>query len=172
MDETIVLETTADVEKGIADDLQADLQEATGLPVIRGDEVTLLAEDRDPRNPRYKSSLILYHLPEVPPGRLLLLLTGADIFSGSLNFVYGHADPANRKAMVSTFRLANDPVAGPATPEELRRRLFTEALREVGLMRGLEDCDEPTCAMCFAFTLYDNERKLPAYCERCSGLLS
>lgn len=171
MAQTIVLATTGEVGPGVLEDLRSDLAGATGLPVVIGPTLGLSPDDRDSRWDKYRSSLVLHHMPAVPPNELLLLVTAANIYAGSLTFVYGSADPANRRAVVSIARLATDPVAGPASPEQLRTRLLTEALHELWHLRGLEHCDDPACAMTFSFNLYDADRRQPAYCSRCSGLL-
>ncbi len=171
MAQTIVLSMTEEVDAGILDQLRADLAEATGFPVVAGPTLAISPDDRDARWDKYRSSLILHRMPAVPPDELLLLITTVNIYAGNLGFVYGSADPANRRAVVSTARLAADPVKGPASPEQLRTRLLTEALHELGHLRGLEHCDDPACAMAFSFNLYDADRRRPAYCTPCGGLL-
>lgn len=167
---TVRLITTGDVDETTVELLQRDLEE-TGLSVERGDAIALAAEDRDKGRDRYRSALVLHRLPNVPPSEWLLVVTGADLFAGGLNFVYGQADPTLRRAVVSVARLERDAVAGPATPQQLRRRLLTETLHVLGHLRGLEHCSNHECAMHFTFTMYDTDRKLPTYCERCRELL-
>ena len=170
MAQTIRLATTGDVDETVVQQLQADLAE-TGLSVERGEAVGLVDADRDRRRDQYRSSMVIHHFPDAPPEEFLLVLTRSDIYAGSLNFVFGQSDYATRRAVVSLARMVEHPVTGPATPEQVRQRLLVETLHELGHLRGLEHCDDPSCAMHFAFSLYETDRKTPAYCDRCSALL-
>ncbi len=100
----------------------------------------------------------------------VLLITGRDLYVPGFNFVFGYAP--GKKGVVSTYRLS------PATyGEEFDRglyfsRILKEVIHEVGHMVGLMHCTSRGCVMSFSNTVYDVDRKLDRFCDKCSEKLS
>ena len=104
--------------------------------------------------------------PPVRNGTLLLFgITGADLFSPGMNFVFGVASTG--RALISTFRLRPE-VYGIAPNSKLYRwRVVTEAVHELGHALGLPHCEYPGCVMYFSTWIGDTDRKGPGFCYRC-----
>jgi archaemetzincin len=159
----VVLVTLGHVDEALVPGLAEGLERVAGMDVERGGALELVAEDRSPRSGQYRSSLVLYRLPAAPLDRFLLVLTEEDLHGGGLHFVFGHADPQSRRAVVSTARLKDQEDPSGATTA---RRLLVEALHELGHLAGLGHCPEPSCPMNPFFTLYELDQRSPAYCPR------
>jgi archaemetzincin len=148
-------------------ELSAALPGAAGVEVESGPAADFVPGDFDRRRGKYQSSLVIYHLPEAPAGHHLLAVTEADLYGGGWNFVFGHADPKTRRAVVSLAQLGDEQAAAA----DRGRRLLTETLHELGHLEGLEHCDQPACAMTPYYALFELDQRRPEYCPRCSGLL-
>jgi len=96
---------------------------------------------------------------------LYLGITGADLFSSGMNFVFGVA--STRKALISTFRLRPEFYGMPSNQKVYRWRVLIEAIHELGHTLGLAHCDYPGCVMYFSNWIGDTDRKGPKFCYRC-----
>ena len=94
-------------------------------------------------------------------GRVSLILTGRDLFSASLNFVFGLARRDLQAAVVSWHRLRDDNIT------VFGDRLAKEMVHEVGHLEGLEHCPDPTCVMWFSNTLQETDKKGLNFCHIC-----
>lgn len=96
---------------------------------------------------------------------LLLGITGEDLFSPGMNFVFGIATTG--RALVSTFRLRPEVYGMPPAGKLYRWRVLTEAVHELGHALGLPHCEHPGCVMYFSTWIGDTDRKGPGFCYRC-----
>lgn len=96
---------------------------------------------------------------------LCLGITGVDLFSPGMNFVFGVASTG--KALISTFRLLPELYGIPSNPKVYRWRVVTEAIHELGHAMGLAHCGYPGCVMYFSNWIGDTDRKGPQFCYRC-----
>jgi archaemetzincin len=103
------------------------------------------------------------------PETVLLGITGTDLFSPGMNFVFGIATPG--KALISVFRLRPEFDGKGPDPELFRRRVLTEAVHELGHALGLQHCEYPGCVMYFSNWIGDTDRKGPGFCFRCARAL-
>jgi archaemetzincin len=103
------------------------------------------------------------------PGTVLLGITGADLFSPRMNFVFGIA--GRGRALVSVFRLRPEFHGIEQDPGLFRKRVLTEAVHELGHALGLAHCEFPGCVMYFSNYIGDTDRKGPGFCFRCARAL-
>ena len=92
----------------------------------------------------------------------VLGVTSSDLYSGSLNFIFGIASLGGGEALISTHRLREG-----AGEKEYLSRILKEALHELGHNMGLEHCENPTCVMHFSNSLSDTDRKKDEFCYKC-----
>ncbi len=117
---------------------------------------------------QYHSSAILRRLgAAMNAGDFLLGVTDVDLFIPETPFVFGEADREARTAVISVFRLWQ---GGPL--EAQQRRLSGEALHQIGHLIGLSNCEDPKCAMFFATTLAECDRRGPELCNSCRNELA
>ena len=93
---------------------------------------------------------------------IVLGITGKDIFSETLNFVFGLAKFSGKSALISLNRLHEG-----TNVDCYYNRAFKEALHEIGHCLGLSHCDEPLCIMHFSNSLADVDNKSSLYCDHC-----
>jgi archaemetzincin len=102
---------------------------------------------------------------------VVLGVTGVDLTTPGLNFVFGLADPATRCAVISLARLYPEFYGQPRNPGLFKARAVTEAVHELGHLLGLGHCPDPACVMFFSNSLGDTDRKGPGFCVLCRELL-
>ena len=114
---------------------------------------------------QYLADGLLADLASRTSSGTLLGITGADLFSGRMNFVFGVA--CTGRALISTFRLRPEFYGDPPNQKVYRWRVLTEAIHELGHARGLPHCEYPGCVMYFSTWIGDTDRKGPEFCYRC-----
>jgi len=100
------------------------------------------------------------------PRERVLAITNYDLYSESLNFVFGLAESFGKCAVISLFRLRIG-----VDEEGFHRRMVKEAIHEIGHMLGLSHCVKPTCVMFFSNALVHTDRKKTSWCEGCEKKL-
>jgi archaemetzincin len=97
----------------------------------------------------------------------ILGIIDLDLYVSKLNFVFGEA--RQRVAIISLTRLRNEFYNLPKDETLFRKRVFTEAVHELGHTYGLRHCVNPNCVMFFSNTLTDTDKKGPDFCQRCKN---
>ena len=144
------------------------------------DEIPLEESDYDSIRRQYNATSILnkiaYHLQEKQYFRILGILD-EDIFSGSLNFVFGLATNPNAKilsfpiaALISITRLREDFYRRPTNNALFELRVLKEAIHELGHTFGLKHCNN-YCIMKFSNSLRDTDNKPKKFCDSCHNKL-
>ena len=116
---------------------------------------------------QFHSNAIMRRLLTVkePGARLMLGVCDVDLFVPDAQFVYGEADRESKTAVFSVFRLKAD-------GDVYRRRVHIEALHQAGHLVGLSYCEDVRCAMFFATSLSDCDRRNQALCNNCRNELN
>lgn len=119
---------------------------------------------------QYNSSLILQLLrcsvEKGDDGRILAV-ESVDLYAGSLNFVFGEADPSAGTAVVSICRLKPEFYGEAPNSDLFFSRLVKESVHELGHTFGLGHCRDPACVMHFSNSIFDTDLKGPDFCHRC-----
>ncbi len=118
---------------------------------------------------QYNSTVLLKMLLNDPTGGAsrVLGVTGVDLFTPVLTYVFGEAQLEGRAAVVSVHRLRPEVYGLAADEELLYRRLETEAVHELGHTFGLLHCAERTCVMGSSTYAEEIDLKSAAFCRRC-----
>ena len=144
------------------------------------DGILLEESDYDSIRRQYNATSILnkiaYHLQEKQYFRTLGIID-EDIFSGSLNFVFGLAMSPNVKilsfpivALISITRLREEFYRRPINNTLFELRVLKEAIHELGHTFGLKHCNK-YCIMKFSNSLRDTDNKPKKFCESCQNKL-
>ena len=99
-------------------------------------------------------------------------ITGVDMYTAGLNFVFGEAQCPGRAAVVSTFRLRPEFYGEPPDRTLFLERCAKEVVHELGHTFGLGHCSDRRCVMSFSNSIYDTDVKGLGFCDRCSKLLT
>ena len=120
----------------------------------------------NPKRQQHSARAILECLPAGNAERVLAVV-GQDLYVPSMNFVFGLADLAGRRALVALPRL-RDSFYGRRHDEAcFRVWVIKEALHELGHTYGIEHCRDKLCVMAFSNSLTDTDAKGQAFCQRC-----
>lgn len=93
--------------------------------------------------------------------------TDVDLFVPEVPFIFGEADRSTRSAIISLTRLM--PESGPTDNrnELAHKRLVSEAIHQLGLIRGLAHCPNNRCVMFYAATAQDIDKRGSSMCANC-----
>ncbi|MDV3278008.1 MAG: hypothetical protein LYZ69_06015 [Nitrososphaerales archaeon] len=151
-----------DIEIEIIDQVVAIVSEKLGA------DVSLLGRAEchtgfDPARGQWRADKVIRGSVErfSSPSRFCIGLTGMDLYTPPLNFVFGLALRREGLAVVSWHRLRNESGAFVA-------RLAKEVIHEVGHLEGLEHCYNDSCIMWFSNTLTETDRKGLDFCPACA----
>ncbi len=151
-------------DNAVLEDLRQPLEEAFGQSVQVGEKMELPEASWNSQRGQYLASAILN---ELSPSDRVLGVVDVDIYAHGLNFVFGEADIARRRALISLARLGQEYYELPRDENLFRERTLKEAVHELGHTFGLEHCHCPTCVMHFSNSLHDTDLKGWQLCPRC-----
>lgn len=122
---------------------------------------------------QYNSTKLLRLLLEDPqdPAERTLGVTGVDLFTPVLTYVFGEAQLNGRAAIVSIHRLRTEVYGLPPDEALAYERLHKEAVHELGHTHGLLHCRSIGCVMGTAAYAEEIELKTAAFCGHCLALL-
>lgn len=169
----IVLIPIGNIDSATLEALRHPLQDVFGQRMKIGDSIALPRESWNEQRGQYLASQLLAELPSLShTGDRVLGVVDVDIFAPGLNFVFGEADIAKKRALISLDRLRQGFHDLPQDENLFQKRVLKEAVHELGHTYGLGHCPEPTCVMYFSNSLYDTDLKGWNFCSICQGKLS
>lgn len=150
-------------------DLAADLARTFEISCRIEEEWLDAAFAFDSRRGQYYSTALLERLAgfTAPPAARVLGVGSVDLFVPILTFVFGEAQLAGSRAVVSHYRLAE-----PERPELLRERLAKESTHELGHTFGLRHCADWNCVMSSSHSVERLDVKSEAFCLRCRRVVN
>lgn len=131
-----------------------------------GAGVPLPGDAFDARRRQYSANTILNQLPPGGGARVLGVVD-ADMYVPELNFVFGLADPQQRRAVIALPRLRETADGRPDKLSLFLARAAKEAIHELGHTYGLAHCSDPRCVMAFSNSLADTDYKGCEFCPNC-----
>ncbi|MFA5399565.1 MAG: archaemetzincin family Zn-dependent metalloprotease [Dehalococcoidia bacterium] len=157
-----------DIDAGVLQQLKDGLEAVFGCPVRIDQSIEIPQDAFDRARDQYLSDILLDRLRRhEQKADHLLGVTGADIFTHGLNFVFGQADDVNRVAVISLNRLRDEQSALEGGEQLLLERSLKEAVHELGHTLGLVHCGDVKCVMHFSNSLVDTDVKGLYFCSRC-----
>jgi len=157
-----------DIDQTILKELKGGLETVLGCCVKIVEQIAIPDRAFDPSRNQYLSDAIISSLRQQKQKSAHLLgVTGVDIYTDDLNFVFGQADGADRVALISLNRLRDEDCALPGGEKLLAERSLKEAVHELGHTLGLGHCGDTGCVMHFSNSLIDTDVKGRYFCSRC-----
>jgi len=164
----IVLVPIGNADKAILEALSQPLEEVFGQRTQIGDSLALPWESWNRHRSQYLASLLLAKLPSLPRlGDRVLGVVDVDIFARGLNFVFGEADIAGRRVLISLQRFRQEFYGLPHDENLFRERALKEAVHELGHTYRLGHCSDPACVVHFSNSLRDTDFKGWNFCPNC-----
>jgi len=168
----IYLIRSGDLDQSLLLDLLTDLKDVFQAEIeIYSDDFPTLTEAHDKRRDQYIAETYIEYIRALDfydtTSIRIVVVTSVDLFSPMMNYVFGIAEHPGKGAVVSTYRLNFNEHDG----KRMYTRLLKEVMHELGHTFGLSHCSDPKCAMAFATTVLDVDKKNSALCDRCSTSL-
>ena len=160
------------IDNDILEALKSPLEKVFGQSTLIGNRMTLPGESWNERRGQHLASMLLALIPFSRPGDRALGIVDVDIFAPGLNFVFGQADVAGRRAIISLWRLRQAYYGLPQDDNLFRERALKEAVHEIGHTYGLGHCRNRSCVMHFSNTLSDTDLKEWKFCPVCQQKVS
>lgn len=112
-------------------------------------------------------------LAQLQPGTAerILGVVDLDLFVPQLNFVFGLADPFERRAVIALPRLRESFYGAHDDDALFLARTVKEAVHELGHTYGLSHCRDRRCVMVFSNSLIDTDDKGREFCAKCKKQL-
>jgi archaemetzincin len=169
----IILRPIGIVEAEIVTALKEQLALVFGCPVRIALSLAVPELAFHTERAQYRASLFIDMIvrQEILKGEKLLGITGVDLFSKDLNFVFGEASPSQNAAVISLYRLRDEISDGLPDNELVLKRTVKEAVHELGHLFGLDHCSNTRCVMHFSSCLADTDIKENSFCSKCQPKL-
>lgn len=148
-----------------AESARGDLAAVSAADVVVASPIDLPSDAYDRDRGQYRAGDLLEALAirHDPRWSRLLGVANVDLYAPGLNFVFGEADPTRGLAVFFIARLLSDKRPG-ASSDDVRQRIATEAIHELGHTYGLRHCADRHCVMWFSNTLAQTDRKGTSFC--------
>ena len=163
----ILLIPLGEVTEAALEAIRQPLEEVFGQRTRIGDRLQLPQEGWNQHRGQYLATMLLtlIHLPK--SGDRVLGVANVDLFAPGLNFVFGQAETAGKRALISLTRLRQEFYGLPRDENLFRERVLKEAVHELGHTYGLGHCPDPGCVMHFSNSLLDTDVKEWNFCPAC-----
>lgn len=155
------------IDESLLNYIRKEIKSRIKIPVLFGFEIRPPDSSFNSYRNQYEAGIILSYLEKNFDDKVLAI-TDKDIYTSTLNYVFGLSKIRSKAAIVSTFRMkpqSND-------KELLQERLLKECLHEFGHVLGLQHCKEKGCVMNASNNIRDIDNKSTEFCHMCQIALS
>ncbi|MCM8799917.1 MAG: archaemetzincin family Zn-dependent metalloprotease [Candidatus Omnitrophica bacterium] len=123
----------------------------------------------NPERKQFHAGTLIDKLKKIYPLRegLILAILDVDLYTESLNFIFGEARLQERIALISITRLRQEFYGLAKDDKIFYQRVLKEAVHELGHLFGLSHCANPKCVMHFSNSLLDTDIKDYKFCPLC-----
>lgn len=163
----IVLVPIGNIDEAALEALRQPLEEVFHQRTTTGDRVSLSPENYYHSRRQYLAPPLLSLIPLPKPVNRALGVVDVDTFAPGFNFVFGVADTAGGRALVSLPRLRQEFYSLLQNENLFRERVLKEAVHELGHTYGLGHCPNLACVMHFSNSLEDTDLKGWNFCPIC-----
>jgi archaemetzincin len=170
----IILNVLSNVDNNLLEALKNRLGPAFGKKVEIRYDIHDLTYAYDPKRRQYVSPRVIARLRRIKknPGDLILGITDVDLFAPDYEYVYGEAEMASGTATLSLFHLQSKRQKKQTNQYLLEKRVFREAVHELGHLYSLNHCSNPGCVMNTCPCVNDIDKAGQEFCEQCDGTLT
>jgi len=173
LDAPIMLLPIGRIDLGAFDFIRPPLQDIFGRAVEFGSRLPVPKYAFNPTRGQYHSGAIMKRIEEARRAEwdAAIGISMEDLFVPEVPFIFGEADRSTRSALLSLARLRPDSGSMESREESMRRRLVSEAVHQVGLLRGLAHCPNNRCVMFYAALVQEIDKRGSSLCANCKKRL-
>ncbi len=162
------------VEQALLEHVCGELRKVFGACRVAKMCLEVPGEAFNPARRQHRSDLFLAALAEHAKNsnaEKVLGVTEEDLYTGSLNFIFGHAMVGGEACIVSLRRLRNAFYGRREDEALFRERAVKEAIHELGHCFSLQHCSDKRCVMVFSNSIAEVDYKTRDFCKKCEGQL-
>jgi archaemetzincin len=170
----IALIPIGNLEERLIRSLVSPLSATFGRSVVAHKSLPVPKYAYNPSRTQYHSAAILkrVELMRQKQWDSAIGIVDVDLFVPEVPFIFGEADRSTRSAIISLTRLRPEVGSQESRFETLSKRLLSEAIHQMGLIRGLAHCPNNRCVMFLSSTVQDTDKKGVQFCANCRKRLA
>jgi archaemetzincin len=162
------------IEERVLKALVAPLNATFGRQVTMAKQLPVPKYAFNPSRGQYHASAILKRVEtlRLTEWDCAIGVVDVDLFVPDVPFVFSEADRSTRSAVISVARLRPEIGSADSRLDTLSRRLLSEIVHQMGLIRGLAHCPNNRCVMFMSTTVQDTDKKGVQFCANCRKRLA
>src|SRR5262245_32346601 len=169
LDAPMVLVPVGTIDETLLERASKSLQETFQRPANVHRSLPVPKYAYNPTRAQYHSAAILKRVEtlRVAEWDAAIGIVDVDLFVPEVPFIFGEADRSTRSAIISLTRLRPETGTNDSKREGTFKRLMSECIHQIGMIRGLAHCPNNRCVMFFSATVQDTDKKGMAFCANC-----
>lgn len=169
VDAPIVMVPVGTIDEALLERAAKSLQETFQRPATVHRALPVPKYAFNPTRAQYHSAAILKRVEtlRVAEWDAAIGIVDVDLFVPEVPFIFGEADRSTRSAIISLTRLRPETGTAESKRELGFKRLMSECIHQIGMIRGLAHCPNNRCVMFFSATVQDTDKKGMAFCANC-----
>jgi len=173
-DAAIVIVPIGQIDERVLKSISVPVATSFGRHVILAKPLPVPKYAFNPTRAQYHSAAILKRVESMrdEAWESAIGLVDVDMFVPEVPFVFSEADRSTRSAVISLARLRPEIGGTDARHDSLCRRLVSEIIHQMGLIRGLAHCPNNRCVMFLSSTVQDTDKKGTQFCANCRKRLA
>jgi len=170
----IAVVPVGNIDERLVRALVAPLGAAFGRPINLLKALPVPKYAFNPSRAQYHSAAILKRVETIRTREwdAAVGVVDVDLFVPEVPFIFGEADRSTRSAIISITRLRPDLGSQDTRFDALQKRLLSETIHQMGLIRGLAHCPNNRCVMFLSSTVQDTDKKGVQFCANCRKRLA
>lgn len=168
-DAPVIILPIGEVDEAMLQGITAEVGAMYGRRVVVEKSLPVPKYAYNPSREQYHSASILKRVESAmqPEWDAAIGVVDVDLFVPEVPFIFGEADRSTRAAIISLSRLRPEMGAVDSRSELLRKRLASEVIHQMGLIRGLAHCPNNRCVMFMSTTVQETDKKGLQLCANC-----
>lgn len=165
----VVIVPIQPVDLAVIDRVRGPLEEMYQRPTMIASPLPAPKYAFNPTRGQYHSASILKRVQaaRIDSWDCAIGIGNMDLFEPETPFIFGEADRSTRSAIISLRRLWPEFSSPEQRRELMQKRLMSEAIHQVGLIRGLAHCPNNRCVMFQSTCVQDTDKKGVSMCANC-----
>lgn len=165
----VMLVPVGKLNEGAIERIRPALEEIYRRPTALHKALPVPKYAYNPTRGQYHSSSILKRVESLYDNvwDCAIGFTDVDLFVPEVPFIFGEADRSTRAAIISLTRLTPDSGPAESRHDVMMKRLVSEAIHQLGLIRGLAHCPNNRCVMFYAATAQEIDKRGSSMCANC-----